>query len=253
MEPMMRSLFCLFVVMIGNDAFAQDIPWDWQLTGPFDLTRDVGAISLDPVDHDKAAIMALNERGVKTICYTSIGTLEDWRDDVDSFPDFVVGGTYDEFSDDRFLDIRQIDVLIPIMAARFQACKDNGFVAIEADNQDIYQLNSGMQITTADTVAYLTALADIAHGMELQIGQKNVPDLTPDLVGTMDFVIAEGCYKYDWCDEILVYAQVGKPLYAAEILDDGVDPPTACRYGAARGIQFIFKDSDLSAQLQYCP
>lgn len=249
----MRSFCYLFVLFTGTGAAAQEIPWDWQLSGPFDLSRDVGAYSLDPVDHSRADITGLNDRGVKTICYTSVGTIEDWRDDRVAFPDAVVGRPYYEGADERFLDIRQIDVLVPLMAARFQRCKDMGFVAIEPDNQDIYQNNPGMQISEADTVAYLTALADVAHEMDLEFGQKNVPDLTDRLIGKMDFIIAEGCYLYDWCDGITAYGDAGKPIYAAEILDAGVIPAEACQHGAARDIRFIFKDENLSAALQYCP
>lgn len=73
----MRWLAVLTTNFLGSTACAQSIPWDWQLTGPFDLSEQVDAINLDPVDHSISDIAALNARGIKTICYTSVGTLED--------------------------------------------------------------------------------------------------------------------------------------------------------------------------------
>ncbi len=248
-----RWASALIAVFFAATASAQSIPWDWQLTGPFDLSADVEAINLDPVDHSKADIAALNTRGITTICYTSVGTIEDWRDDRGAFPETVIGRPYYEGADERFLDIRQIDVLVPLMAARFQRCKDMGFVAIDPDNQDIYENNPGMQISAADTVTYLKALAEVAHEMGLEIEQKNTPGLTPDLVGTMDFIVAEGCHFYDWCDGVQAYNDAGKPVYAVEIVDAETDLAAMCQFAAALNLRFIFKDEDMSAGLQFCP
>lgn len=249
----MRWLAALPAVFIGATASAQSIPWDWQLTGPFDLSADIQAINLDPVDHSMSDIAALNARGVKTICYTSVGTLEDWREDRGAFPETVVGRAYYEGADERFLDIRQIDVLVPLMAARFQRCKDLGFVAIDPDNQDIYENNPGMPITAADTVLYLKALAEVAHGMGLEIGQKNTPALTPELVGTMDFITAVGCHRYEWCDGVQAYNSAGKSVYAVEIIDESTDVSSICQYGATNALRFIFKREAISTGVQHCP
>jgi endo-alpha-1,4-polygalactosaminidase (GH114 family) len=227
--------------------------WDWQLSAPYDLARDVSVIDLDADNHSAAEIAALNARGITTICYVSVGTLEDWRDDIHTFPASVIGRTYGDWPDEKFLDIRQRDVLLPLMRARFQTCKDMGFAAIEPDNQDVYANNSGFEISATETLSYLTALADLAHDMGLRIAQKNVPELTPQLVGTMDFVITEGCFDDGWCGDVQTYAHAGKPIYAAEYTDTTVDFAQACAYGDANDILFILKDRDLTAARQTCP
>lgn len=227
--------------------------WDWQLGGPFSFSRDVQVMDTDPDEATVAQIAALNARGVKTICYVSIGTVENYRDDVAAFPAAVVGRVYGDWPDERFLDIRQRDVLLPIMTARFQRCKDMGFDAIEPDNMDVHDNDSGFRISAADTVAYVYALAQVAHGMGLEIGQKNVPELTGQLVGRLDFVITEDCFADGWCGGVSAYAAASKDILNAEYTDTGVDWPAACAYGVANDVHMILKDRDLSAALQTCP
>ncbi len=243
----------------GDSVCAPDVAvsrgpsWDWQLTDPYDLTRDVAVMDIDPDNHTKAEIAALTARGITTICYVSVGTIEDWREDLSAFPESVIGRTYGDWPDERFLDARQRNVLVPLMQARFARCKDMGFAAIEPDNQDVHSNDSGYPISEADTVAYLNALADAAHEMGMQIGQKNVPELTGRLINKMDFIVTEGCHVDGWCDDVLAYASAGKPIYAAEYTDTRVDFAAACAYGAANDVSFILKDRDLTAALQTCP
>ncbi len=139
------------------------------------------------------------------------------------------------------------------MQARFQRCKDMGFDAIEPDNMDVYDNASGFRLSRRDGVRYILALADIAHGMGLEIGQKNVPEITRQLIGSMDFVITEDCFAGDWCEEVEAYARAGKPVLAAEYTDTGVNWPAACAFGAANNYSMILKDRDLTAALQTCP
>ena len=48
------------------------------------------------------------------------------------------GTTYSGFSDERWLDIRQWNILGPIMTARFNMAKAKGCDGIEPDNVDGY-------------------------------------------------------------------------------------------------------------------
>jgi hypothetical protein len=43
------------------------------------------------------------------------------------------------FSDERWLDIRQLSILAPLMLARMQVCKDKGFDGVQPDNLMVYQ------------------------------------------------------------------------------------------------------------------
>ncbi len=227
--------------------------WDWQLSDPIRMDVEVQVFDTDPDSVTAADIALLNARGVKIICYVSIGTVEDYRNDVDDFPAAVVGNTYDDWPDEKFLDIRQLDVLLPIMTARFQRCKDMGFDAIEPDNMDVFDNDSGFPLTVADGVTYILALADIAHGMGLEIGQKNIGAQTAQLVGVLDFVITEGCFADGWCGDVAPYGDVGKDILAAEYTDSNINWQKACEYAQENNISMILKDRDLTAALRTCP
>ncbi len=226
--------------------------WDWQLSEPFNLTRNVSIFDTDPDSVTAAQVRAMNARGIKTICYVSVGTVENYRDDVGVFPNSVIGRTYGDWPDEKFLDIRQLDILLPIMTARFQRCKDMGFDAIEPDNMDVYNNDSGFSLSEADGVNYILALAKVAHGMGLEIGQKNVSDITDQLVDTMDFVITEGCFVDGWCEEVAAYAHSGKDILAAEYTDSNINWQNACAFAQNNNILMILKDRDLTAALQTC-
>ena len=228
-------------------------PWDWQLGEPVRAPEGVAVFDTDPDTVSARVIQRLNGRGVYTICYVSVGTIENYRDDVRAFPRAVVGRTYGEWPDERFLDVRQVDVLLPLMRARFQRCKDMGFDAIEPDNMDVYDNESGFRISRRDGVRYIKALANMAHGMGLGIGQKNVPEITRQLVGVMDFVITEDCFNDGWCGDVSAYIAADKPVLAAEYTDTGVNWRAACAFARKNEYSMILKDRDLNAGLQICP
>lgn len=246
MLKLLRLPTLIVGISLATGAMAQSqAHWDWQLSEPYDLSRDVQVMDIDPDNHSDADIAALTARGVTTICYVSVGTAENYRSDYEQFPDAVLGKTYGDWPDEKFLDIREIDALLPIMTARFQRCADMGFDAIEPDNMDVYINDSGFDISASDTIAYVSTLADIAHGMGMEIGQKNVPELTGSLINKLDFVIAEDCFVDGWCKDISAYADAGKPVYAAEYNDREIVFSGVCT-SAPAGFHFIQKDRDLT-------
>lgn len=236
---------------VAEAAPAPGVSWDWQLSGPV-RAPDVAVFDTDPDGVSLGEITALNAAGVYTICYVSVGTLEDYRDDAGLFPDEVVGEVYGDWPDERFLDIRRLDVLLPLMKARFARCKALGFAAIEPDNQDVHDNESGFDLNARDTLRYLDSLAGLAHGMGLEIGQKNVPDLTGELVGKFDFVVTESCFQDGWCDRVSPYVSAGKPVFDAEYTDRKINWKRACKEAARLGISMILKDRDLHAGMRAC-
>lgn len=240
-------------VQADPSGFITGLTWDWQLSEPFNLSVPVQVLDLDPDSLGRGDIAALRARGVLTICYVSVGTIEDWRGDVAAFPASVLGRGYAEWPGETFLDIRQTDILLPLMQARFADCAAKGYDAVEPDNMDVYTNASGFDISAAQTVAYIAALADIAHGMGLAIGQKNVPELTPALEPHLDFVITEGCMADGWCDQVAAYAQNGKAIFTAEYQVAPADQPGLCATAQAAGMSLIFKEYDLDARGAFCP
>ena len=241
---MIRPALCSVLACAPLAVAAEPVgAWDIQFTGPLALDRAVAVMDVD-IDAPEQ-IAALKARGVSVLCYVSVGTAEDWRADYSAFPEAVKGQEWSDWPGEYFLDIRRQDILLPLMEARFRACAAAGADAVDPDNQD-QQWAGAFPVSEADTVAYMQALAGIAHGMGLKIGQKNNPDTVPELVDTLDFIVTEGCFADGWCDEALPYAKAGKPVYAIEYTDTLVDFAAACTYGRDKGISFVLKDRALS-------
>ncbi len=161
----------------------------------------------------------------------SAGSREDWRPDAGQFPPELLGKDYEGWPGEKWLDIRRIDLLAPILRARLDLCKAKGFERVEPDNIEIHDNDTGFPITYQDQLAYARWLADEAHARGLAIGLKNAPDMVADALPFFDFAITEDCYHQGWCDQVLPFIAAGKPVFAAEYTDTGVDFGAACAWG----------------------
>lgn len=47
----------------------------------------------------------MHDLGKVVVCYISIGTVEDWRDDADHFPAEAIGSDLDDWDGEAWLDI----------------------------------------------------------------------------------------------------------------------------------------------------
>jgi hypothetical protein len=228
------------------------LTWQWQLDEELDTSVNAEVYDVD-LYVDQAAIDTLHQRGVKVICYISVGSWEDKRPDAGQFPAEVLGKDYEGWPGERWLDIRQIESLAPIMRARLDLCAAKGFDAVEPDNIEIYTNDTGFPLTYQDQLSYAKWLADEAHQRGLAIGLKNAPDMVKDSLSFFDFAITEDAYLFNWIGDILPFIAAGKPIFAAEYTDTEVDFQAACRYGKAHGIDFILKNRILTAYRVKCP
>ncbi len=228
------------------------LTWQWQLTGKLDLDLRTDVIDVD-LHVGQSVVEHYHGQGTKVICYISVGSYENWRPDADQFPPEVIGKDYEGWSGEKWLDIRRIDLLAPIMLARLDECTAKGFDAVEPDNMEIYTNKTGFPLTYQDQLRYALWLADEAHRRGLAIGQKNAPDQTEDLVDVFDFAITEDAFYYGWAEEMSSYIQAGKPVFAAEYTDLPGDFEAFCRQSKALGFSTILKHRDLDAWVQTCP
>jgi hypothetical protein len=202
-----------------------EVSFDWDLRSdiPVDMIYNAEVIDLDAFDTSVELIDALHAQGKKVFAYVSVGSWEDWRPDAGSFPNEVIGNSYPGWEGEKFLDIRQIDLLAPIMKARFDMIKEKGFDGIEPDNID---LNSwtveelGFPISDADVITYSQWLAQQAHNRGLSIGQKNASDLAEQLVNTFDWILLEDAFYEGTQDDAQVYIQHNKAVFATEYTDN---------------------------------
>jgi len=118
------------------------------------------AISGNNTTLNTAAVNAIHASGRKAICYVSAGTWENWRVDANQFPASVQGAK-NGWPGERWLDIRQTSILLPIMDARVQKCRQAGYDGVEWDNVDGYSNRSGFPLTAADQLAYNASLAKL--------------------------------------------------------------------------------------------
>ncbi|NPA26456.1 MAG: endo alpha-1,4 polygalactosaminidase [Chloroflexi bacterium] len=226
--------------------------WQWQLTGDLVLDLPVDVYDLDLFDVDAAVVDQLHRRGVRVICYISVGSYEDWRPDVDRFPPEVLGNAYEGWPGERWLDIRRIDALAPIMRARLDLCAAKGFDAVEPDNIMVYTEDTGFPITYEDNIRYARWLAEEAHARGLAIGLKNGAEMVPDLVDLYDFAITEEAFYYDFADAFIPFLKQGKAVFDAEYTDTDVDWAQACERSRALGFSTILKNRDLDAWVRFC-
>ena len=105
---------------------AKGATWQWQLTTPVNTAVNVGVYDIDMFDNSPAVVARLHQLGHKVICYVDVGSWENFRPDKAKFPASVLGTPLDGFSDERWLDIRKISVLAPIIKARFAGVQEQG-------------------------------------------------------------------------------------------------------------------------------
>jgi hypothetical protein len=229
------------------------LAWQWQLgEDAIDTTIEADVYDID-LEVGQSVIDELHAKGRKVVCYISVGSYEDWRPDKDQFPPEVLGNDYDGWAGEKWLDIREIEKLTPILRARLDLCKAKGFDGIEPDNMEIYTNDTGFPLTYEDQLKFALWLAEEAHKRGLAIGQKNASDQVADLIDVYDFAITEDYFYYDEAETMLPYIKSGKPVFAAEYTDLDGDFAAFCKKSQELGFSAILKNRDLDAWVKYCP
>jgi hypothetical protein len=193
----------------------QHLSWYWQLTGTVNNNEPVAAYDIDGFENSAAEVAALQAQGKHVICYIDVGTAEDFRPDYSEFPKSVLGAS-NGWPGERWLDIRQLSVLEPIMTARFQMCREKGFDAVEPDNMEGYANKSGFPLTAQEQLVYNEWVANEVHSLGMAVFQKNDGEQTPEQLPYFDGAISEQCNQYAECSNFAPYLAAGKPVLNAE-------------------------------------
>ena len=224
--------------------------WQWQLTGTLDLNVNAAMFDVDLFDTPASAVVALHARGRRAICYLSAGTWEDWRPDARRFPADVLGSVVSGWPNERWLDIRRLDILAPIMEARLDQCRDKGFDGVEPDNVDGYANRSGFPLGAADQIRYNRWFAQAAHARGLSVGLKNDLDQIPQLVDVFDWALAEQCFEYAECDRLQPFVAAGKAVFVVEYKTAAA---AFCPLATKMGFNAMRKNLSLNAFREACP
>lgn len=242
----------------GSEPLAIKTPWhpipgmSWQIqyTGTIDTSLDVQVYDLDLFGTSKATIDQLHSQGRRVICYFNAGAHEEWRPDASSFPASVLGLPLVGWPGERWLDVRQIDVLRPIMAARLDMAQQKGCDAVDPDNVDGYTNPTGfMGLSAADQLVYNRMIADEAHQRGLAVGLKNGLDQIPDLLPKFDFAVNESCVEERECDGLRPFIAAGKPVFGIEYTGTAA---TVCPTANQLGFDTLIKNLGLDASRIAC-
>jgi len=230
---------------------AKSAPWQWQLSGTINTSVAVPTFDIDGFDSSAALVATLHAQGKHVICYLDMGGAENYRPDYGLYPASVLGKTVGGWPDERWVDIRQIALLQPIITSRFDMCKAKGFDAIEPDLADAYANSTGFPITAADQIRWNDKLAAEAHARGMSVALKNAPDIVAQEVSVFDFAIVEECLQYSECSSYQPFIVAGKAVLHVEYR--GTFPNKICGKPSAAGFSTMKKRLSLNAFRQACP
>ncbi|MBH1934468.1 endo alpha-1,4 polygalactosaminidase [Streptomyces sp. AV19] len=223
--------------------------WQWQLDGAVDTSVDVPVYDIDGFENDAATVARLHADKRKVICYINVGAYEDWRPDHDKFPASVLGAKNEGWKGEKWLDIRRLDVLRPIMAERFDMCRKKGFDAVEPDLTEGFRNRTGFPLTAAHQLAFNRMIASLAHERGMAVGLKNDLDQIPELVRDFDFAVNEQCAQYGECDKLRPFVAKGKAVFHVEY---EMAPREFCGEAEELGLSSMQKKLGLNAWRRTC-
>jgi len=156
-------------------------------------------------------------------------------------------GKMDEWNE-RWLDIRRIDLLSKIMTDRIKLAVSKGCDAVEPDNVDAYQNRNEVKkpITAADQLEYNRWIANKAHELGMSVGLKNDVGQLRGLVKYFDFAVNEQCFQYKECSAYKVFTKAGvdKAVFGVEYKGN---PANFCRAANRNKLSFQKKRLSLYA------
>lgn len=223
-----------------------NVPFDYQLGGPYSPDPAVGIVDRDRSERPVT--------GRYNVCYvnafqTQPGETAWWRRHHPSLLLRTRGGrlVVDRDWGEVLLDTstgRKRAALARMVGRWIDGCRARGFQAVEPDNLDSWTRSRG-RLTRAENAAYAARLVRRAHAAGLAIAQKNDTAMLPRArrIG-FDFAVAEECQVYAECG---AYERVyGTRVYEVEYADAGgrAGFDRAC---AARGsrLSITYRDRDL--------
>ncbi|AFL79584.1 hypothetical protein Aeqsu_0052 [Aequorivita sublithincola DSM 14238] len=270
----MKFLFSIVIVIIftacsSNDDTVEEaqqpnsnyvIPigktFEWRLDSlSNNYTTVADVIDIDAFSATPELVASLKAQGKTVIAYLSVGSVENYRPDVDDFPESVIGNDYEGYPDEKWLDVRQIQLLAPIMEARFNMIKTKGFDGIEPDNMNGYQNNTGFDVSEEDAIAYSRWLIEQAHSRKLSIGQKNSEELIPRLFDEFDWILTEDAFVDDFYEELTPFIAAGKAVFLVEYTDRITlqkFEAEVCPRAISRNYSAVLKNRDLTNVTFYC-
>jgi hypothetical protein len=215
--------------------------WDWQIGRVTPLQR-TGRRAVDLYDLDgflttRAQVHALHSTWKaatlahpKAVCYLDLAW-EDYRPDASPgprgryFPAATLGHIYFGFPQERWVDLRQLDALRPMLDERLKMCARKGFDSVELDDIDSFDppATTGFHLTPGDVQNFLADAFNEIHRLGMTGLWKNSPYLSWWGRHYADGAVVEECYVDHGCFSASVK---GSRQYG--ITCTGLTGPTPC-------------------------
>lgn len=239
--------------------------WNYVLHNPIadpsKIDTKIAVWGIDLFDNTAATISTMKSKGANVICYFSAGSYEDWRPDASSFIVDDLGNDLDGWPGEKWADIR-IKNVRDIMISRLDLAASKGCNGVDPDNVDGYSNDNGLGLKEADSIDYITFLANEAHKRGLTISLKNAGSIIPDVIDCVDFSVNEQCHQFKECSTFATFIKHKKPVFQVEYPkgDDVNDnKPVSdskknaiCKDPTSVGFSTIIKNMDLDDWIQKC-
>lgn len=229
-------------------SYAVGWTWNYVLSTTPDLSIVANMYDIDGFDNSATTVSSIHAKGRKATCYIDAGTWENWRPDANQFPSSVLGAN-NGWPGEKWLDIRQISILGPIMQARVNMCKSKGFDAVEFDNVDGYTNRTGFPLTATDEANYNTFLANMAHTAGLLVALKNDIDQINLLLPYYDMAINEQCFEFSECSGLKAFISANKPVFNVEY---NLQTSQFCPQANSMHFGSILKNINLPNPVTFC-
>jgi hypothetical protein len=231
-----------------RDSVRSDMSLQYQLTGTVDTSVDAELFVIDLFDAERAQVAELHAAGRLVMAYVSVGSLENWRDDVSRFPRSAVGMSLANYPEESWLDPRDAQVRA-LMRARFERAVSKGFDGVFASTLGAYRANTGFPLGMSDELESARFLAETAHGLSLSIGLSGDFELADALAHQFDWAIAIGCVMRGTCADLTALKSHGVPVFDLETTGDHT---RACQEAARYGVPVTFKSERYDAARSGC-
>jgi hypothetical protein len=227
---------------------AIETSWQWQLQGPIDTSFDVDMYDVDGFEVTRGTVSDLHADGSMVVCYISAGSWERWRPDAGRFPDRVLGRS-NGWPGERWLDVRRLAALRPIMERRLDMCARKDFDAVEFDNVDGHANRTGFELSGADQLRYNVFLANAAHRRGMTALLKNDLGQIRRLLPYFDAALNEQCHQYNECGRLDAFVESGKAVFGVEYKLDAAE---FCDEANSHDFNFLQKRFALGAWRVAC-
>ncbi|MFZ1426729.1 MAG: endo alpha-1,4 polygalactosaminidase [Geminicoccaceae bacterium] len=166
--------------------------------------------------------------------------------DADRLP--VIAHSPTNWTAQRWPDIRAPTVR-PLLAARLDLCRDQGFDDVLLAYPDGYAHGSGFALIPAQQLEFDRWLAAAAHARSLAVGLVNDLGQAGDLAPAFDFMVAEGCMPAGGCGGVRPFLTAGKPVYLVAFTHQRQRMDAYGAAATAVAAPLIFKIQSLNGKL----